>query len=78
MQRPIIQGTKPSIFRWIHIVFAIPIIGYIYSPFENFPAMLPQPGLSSSLTCHCGTLDVERPRRSTIYLEQIGNIKNHA
>ena len=25
------------IFRWIHIVCAIPIIGYIYSPFANLP-----------------------------------------
>jgi hypothetical protein len=27
--------TKRSILRWIHIVFGIPIIGYIYSPFED-------------------------------------------
>ena len=25
------------IFRWIHIIFSIPILGYIYSPFENLP-----------------------------------------
>lgn len=25
------------IFRWIHILFAIPILGYIYSPFEKIP-----------------------------------------
>jgi hypothetical protein len=25
------------IFRWIHIVFSVPIIGYIYSPFEEIP-----------------------------------------
>jgi len=31
------EATKRSIFRWIHIVFAIPIIGYIYSPFEKIP-----------------------------------------
>jgi hypothetical protein len=29
--------TSRSIFRWIHIVFGIPIIGYIYSPFEEIP-----------------------------------------
>jgi hypothetical protein len=28
---------KRSIFRWIHIVFGIPIIGYIYSPFKELP-----------------------------------------
>lgn len=26
-----------SIFRWIHIIFAIPIAGYIYSPFDKIP-----------------------------------------
>jgi uncharacterized membrane protein len=31
------QAIKRSIFRWIHILFAIPIIGYIYSPFEKIP-----------------------------------------
>jgi hypothetical protein len=31
------QGTKRSIFRWIHIVFSIPILGYIYSPFDKIP-----------------------------------------
>ena len=31
------QGTTRTIFRWIHIVFAIPILGYIYSPFEKLP-----------------------------------------
>jgi thiosulfate reductase cytochrome b subunit len=31
------EATKRSIVRWIHIVFAIPILGYIYSPFEQIP-----------------------------------------
>jgi hypothetical protein len=31
------QATILTIFRWIHIVFAIPIIGYIYSPFDQIP-----------------------------------------
>lgn len=26
--------TQRIIFRWIHIIFGIPIIGYIYSPFD--------------------------------------------
>jgi hypothetical protein len=29
------EATKRMIFRWIHIVFGIPIIGYIYSPFDQ-------------------------------------------
>jgi hypothetical protein len=35
------EATKRSIFRWIHIVCAIPIIGYIYSPFEQIPNYAP-------------------------------------
>jgi hypothetical protein len=31
------QSTVRTIFRWIHIVLAIPIIGYIYSPFDQIP-----------------------------------------
>ena len=34
-------AIKRSIFRWIHIVFGIPIIGYIYSPFEEIPNYAP-------------------------------------
>ena len=29
--------TQRTIFRAIHIIFSIPIVGYIYSPFENLP-----------------------------------------
>lgn len=31
------QNTQRTIFRWIHLVLAIPIIGYIYSPFDKLP-----------------------------------------
>ena len=31
------ETTKRSIVRWIHIIFAIPIFGYIFSPFEKLP-----------------------------------------
>jgi len=31
------SSTKRSILRWIHIILAIPIAGYVYSPFENIP-----------------------------------------
>lgn len=30
-----------TIFRWIHLIFAIPIIGYIYSPFDKIPSYAP-------------------------------------
>jgi hypothetical protein len=31
------DATQRSIFRWIHLLLAIPIVGYIYSPFEKLP-----------------------------------------
>jgi hypothetical protein len=31
------DATKRSIVRWTHIVFAIPIFGYIFSPFDKLP-----------------------------------------
>jgi hypothetical protein len=35
------QGIARSIFRWIHLVFSIPILGYIYSPFDKIPNYAP-------------------------------------
>ena len=35
------QGTIRSIFRWIHIILAIPIYGYLYSPFDKLPLYAP-------------------------------------
>lgn len=35
------DSTKRSILRWIHIVFSIPIVGYIYSPFDQIPNYAP-------------------------------------
>jgi len=32
---------KRSMLRWIHLVFAIPILGYIYSPFSELPNYAP-------------------------------------
>jgi len=31
------RATIRSILRWVHLVLAIPILGYIYSPFEEMP-----------------------------------------
>jgi hypothetical protein len=35
------QSTQRTIFRWIHLFFSIPILGYIYSPFEKLPDYAP-------------------------------------
>jgi len=35
------NATQRSIVRWIHLVLAIPIVGYIYSPFEKLPDYAP-------------------------------------
>jgi thiosulfate reductase cytochrome b subunit len=33
--------TRRWIFRWIHIILSIPIVGYIYSPFDKLPDYAP-------------------------------------
>ena len=35
------QATSRSIFRWIHLILAIPVVGYIYSPFDKLPGYAP-------------------------------------
>jgi hypothetical protein len=35
------EATKRSILRSIHIILGIPIIGYIYSPFDAIPSFAP-------------------------------------
>lgn len=35
------DATKRLILRWIHLLFGIPIVGYIYSPFEEIPNYAP-------------------------------------
>ena len=35
------NASERAIFRWIHIIVAIPILGYIYSPFERLPDFAP-------------------------------------
>ena len=35
------SATKRSILRWVHIVLGIPIVGYVYSPFEEIPNYAP-------------------------------------
>jgi hypothetical protein len=34
-------ATERVILRWIHIIVAIPIAGYVYSPFKNLPDYAP-------------------------------------
>lgn len=34
-------STQRIVVRWIHLVLAIPIIGYVYSPFEELPNYAP-------------------------------------
>jgi hypothetical protein len=31
------EATKRSMVRWMHILFSIPILGYVYSPFAELP-----------------------------------------
>ena len=34
-------ATQRVMFRWIHLVLAIPIVGYVYSPFQELPNYAP-------------------------------------
>jgi thiosulfate reductase cytochrome b subunit len=36
------DATKRSIVRCIHLLFSIPILGYVYSPFEQLPTYAPR------------------------------------
>jgi len=66
------EATKRSIVRSIHLVMSIPIIGYIYSPFEQLPLYAPRvPVCRRSSNVPFGTLDVERTCRSTTYFEDM-------
>ena len=66
------QATSRSIFRCIHIIFAIPIVGYIYSPFEKLPdyAFLTRyvflPGMVLT-----GIVDVEGACCQATYFEEV-------
>ncbi len=33
--------SQRTVFRWIHLIISIPILGYIYSPFEKLPDYAP-------------------------------------
>jgi hypothetical protein len=35
------NATKRAILRWIHLIFVIPILGYVYSPFAELPSYAP-------------------------------------
>ena len=64
------DATKRSILRSIHIVFAIPIIGYIYSPFKELPNYAPVVRfVAFPVIALIRIVDVERPSPSTTYLE---------
>ena len=36
------KAVNPRVFvRWLHVLLAIPIVGYVYSPFEVIPSYAP-------------------------------------
>jgi hypothetical protein len=35
------ESSKRAIVRWVHLILAIPIVGYVYSPFEQLPNYAP-------------------------------------
>jgi hypothetical protein len=35
------NAAKRSILRWVHLIAGIPVLGYIYSPFQEIPNYAP-------------------------------------
>ena len=35
------EATKRSVVRWVHLLLGVPIIGYVYSPFQELPNYAP-------------------------------------
>jgi hypothetical protein len=35
-------STQRLLLRVVHLVFSVPVIGYVYSPFENLPDYAPK------------------------------------
>jgi hypothetical protein len=68
------DATKRSIVRWIHLVFAIPIIGYIYSPFDKIPDYARPTRFVFVPIGPFGIVDVEGPSRSTTVFEKISPV----
>ncbi len=65
------RAIARTIFRWTHIAFAIPILGYIYSPFDKLPSYaLQDPVYFRSCHGSFGIVDVERPCGATTNLEK--------
>jgi hypothetical protein len=54
------NASKRPILRSIHLIFAIPIIGYVYSPFAELPNTPPSFGLSPFLSLSFRNLDLRR------------------
>jgi uncharacterized membrane protein YkvA (DUF1232 family) len=50
-QNQMTDAATRTTFRWIHIVCSIPIIGYVYSPFDAIPDYAQLRGLSFFLSC---------------------------
>lgn len=71
------EATKRSIFRWIHLVLSLPILGYIYSPFDKIPQYAFRTRfVFRSWNGAFRIMDVERPRRSAASFEEIGGCHN--
>ena len=41
MKATLKEAKQRVIVRWMHLVLSIPILGYIYSPFEEIPNYAP-------------------------------------
>lgn len=35
------EAARRAVVRWVHMILAIPIAGYVYGPFEALPSYAP-------------------------------------
>jgi hypothetical protein len=54
------RGIKRSIVRWIHLIFGIPILGYIYIPSEEIPNYAPAVRFVFVPICNSTIIDDQR------------------
>jgi hypothetical protein len=52
------DARKRAVFRWVHIVFDIPIVGYVHSPSKQLPNYAPAVGYIASCNCAFRIMDV--------------------
>lgn len=65
------ESTKRTLTRWIHVVFSIPIVGYVYSPFAELPNYARRSVCLHPCAGPDRTVDVEKSSPATTRFEEL-------